>query len=356
MKRFAALAFLCLVCLLCAPAAFAEQEDAIPREWEDVISDAPVTAQEFMDLAPGEMAAAAGRLLAEGAQAPLRLAGRTLAVLLLAGAVRSLCPDKGSAASLLDAVVALSVFSLCSASLLGVVEMLGAALESSRVYLAAFIPVFASAMAACGQTSGALVYAGLFFTGVNLIAGVLCAVGLPVTQVCLSLCAAGCVCDVVDLTKLAKLVCKWCKWLLGACATAFTALMTLQSAFAQSADSAALKTGKFLLGSSIPLVGKALSDAMGSVLASLRMLKGSIGFAAVAVIAAAFLPVIAQCVAYKLVFAAGELASGALGSKKSEALFAGLADCAGLYVSMAFFFSFIVVCATVLMVLLGGAG
>ena len=70
MKRFAALALLCLVCLLCAPAAFAEQEDAIPREWEDVISDAPVTAQELMDLAPGEMAAAAGRLLAAGAQGP----------------------------------------------------------------------------------------------------------------------------------------------------------------------------------------------------------------------------------------------------------------------------------------------
>ena len=153
------------------PAAFAEQEDAIPREWEDVISDAPVTAQEFMDLAPGEMAAAAGRLLAEGAQAPLRLAGRTLAVLLLAGAVRSLCPDKGSAlyvyllgsaASLLDAVVALSVFSLCSASLLGVVEMLGAALESSRVYLAAFIPCSPPRWRRAGRRAARLSMRGCF--------------------------------------------------------------------------------------------------------------------------------------------------------------------------------------------------
>ena len=80
----------------------------------------------------------------------------------------------------------------------------------------------------------------------------------------------------------------------------FGALIGLQGIFAQSADTLALKTGKFLLSSGVPVVGRAISDAMGSVLAGLKMLKGTVGFAVIAVIAVSFLPLLIQCCAYHL--------------------------------------------------------
>ncbi len=351
------LAFL-LLFLLAAPAAFAETvRESVPREWGQIVDQAPLTADEFQELSFSELLGLLGDSIQEAAASPLALLAKLCGLLVLTGAARSLCAEKQAGlASLLDVVVTLSAFLLCSGSLLGLMETLQQAIESSRTYLTAFIPVFASVLTACGQAGSALIYTGMFFTGTSLIANLLCGVGFPLTRACMAFCAAGCACDIIDLPKLAKLLCRSVKWLLTVCSTAFTMLMTLQGVFAQSADSAALKTGKLLIGSSVPVVGKAVSDAMGSVLAGMKVLKGSVGFAMIAVIAAAFLPLVLQCVVYRMVFAAGELASGAIGSKKCEALFSGLAECVGLCLSMSFFFAFVVIAATMLMIFLGTGG
>ena len=108
--------------------------------------------------------------------------------------------------------------------------------------------------------------------------------------------------------------------------------------------------------SSIPVVGKAVSDAMGSVLAGLKMLKGGVGFAAVAVVAAAFLPMMLHCVAYQFFFVALQSVAGALELHRTEKLLGGLGQCAGLLLAMAFFFCFVVVSATMVMILLGNGG
>ena len=168
--------------------------------------------------------------------------------------------------------------------------------------------------------------------------------------------ATACVGGGLDLSGLAAVLRKWSKWLLGFSATVFTALMTLQGTFTQSADTVALKTGKFLLGSSIPVVGRAVSDAMGGVLAGMKLLKGTAGFAVVAVVVALFAPVLIQCFLYGAVFAAGGMVATATGAGRSAKLFSGLADCVGLYASMAFFFSFVVTSATILMILFGSGG
>lgn len=151
-------------------------------------------------------------------------------------------------------------------------------------------------------------------------------------------------------------VCRWTKWLLTFCATVFGALIGLQGIFAQSADTLALKTGKFLLSSGVPVVGRAISDAMGSVLAGLKMLKGTVGFAVIAVIAASFLPLLIQCCAYHLVFSAGNIVASATGGTKSAKLLSGLSDCVSLYISMVVFFSLIVISSTLVMILLGNGG
>ena len=81
---------------------------------------------------------------------------------------------------------------------------------------------------------------------------------------------------------------------------------------------------------------------MGSVLAGLKMLKGTVGFAVIAVIAASFLPLLIQCCAYHLVFSAGNIVASATGGTKSAKLLSGLSDCVSLYISMVVFFSLIV--------------
>lgn len=95
---------------------------------------------------------------------------------------------------------------------------------------------------------------------------------------------------------------------------------------------------------------------MGSVLAGLKMLKGTVGFAVIAVIAASFLPLLIQCCAYHLVFSAGKHRGVGNGRHQSAKLLSGLSDCVSLYISMVVFFSLIVISSTLVMILLGNGG
>lgn len=143
------------------------------------------------------------------------------------------------------------------------------------------------------------------------------------------------------------------KWALAAAAAVFTALLGMQGILAQSADSFALKTGKFVVSSGIPVVGKAISDALGTVLAGLHLMKATVGFAVIAVTAAQFVPVLMQCAIYQAVFTAAHAVAAALGVKRAARLLDGFSQCMGLCMAMCGLFGFIVLTATIMMVILG---
>ncbi len=94
----------------------------------------------------------------------------------------------------------------------------------------------------------------------------------------------------MDLGGLAAMVSKFIKWGLGLIATVFGAVIGLQSLLAGAADSVALKAGKFLIGSSVPVIGGAVSDAIGTVYAGLKVVKGTAGAAGICAIVVLFAP------------------------------------------------------------------
>ena len=319
-------------------------QSGIPEEWAQVTQEAPMTAGDFSGMTLSDWLEKGAEILRESLHEPLRLLARLCGLLLLAAVGKSMCTERTSPelAGLVDTVVTLAVFTLCSSCMLALTGVLQDAIETSRVYIISFVPVFASVLTACGQVGGAALYSGFFFGAAMVMADILCRVGLPLTRVLLALNATAAVGSTLDLSQLTASVCRWTKWLLTFCATVFGALIGLQGIFAQSADTLALKTGKFLLSS--------------GVLAGLKMLKGTVGFAVIAVIAASFLPLLIQCCAYHLVFSAGNIVASATGGTKSAKLLSGLSDCVSLYISMVVFFSLIVISSTLVMILLGNGG
>lgn len=371
LRRFYALvSILVLFCLLCplafsqgfsvaagAPQAVSDAvQQAIPDAWQTVVDDAPMTAEEFKTLSPAGLLQRGWDALRSAVTAPMRLLAQLCGVLILAAVAKSLFVGGGETAALLDTVVTLSVFTVCSPVILGLLAAVQTSVEQSRDYLASFIPVFTAVLISCGQVGTSAVYSGFFFAFSTLASHVLCRGALPLVRIFLALHAANAVGGGMDFARLTGGISKWMKWLLTLCATVFTMVLGLQSVLAQSADSFALKTGKFLVGTGVPVVGRAVSDAMGSVFAGLKLMKGTVGFAAVAVIAAAFVPILIQCFVYHLVFSAGAMVAGATDSPKTAQLFDGLAQCASLFVSMIFFFALVVISATMLMILLGTGG
>ena len=227
-KRLACLAAM-LFCVAAAGVPALAQEAAgdsgsgqsgIPEEWAQVTQEAPMTAGDFSGMTLSDWLEKGAEILRESLHEPLRLLARLCGLLLLAAVGKSMCTERTSPelAGLVDTVVTLAVFTLCSSCMLALTGVLQDAIETSRVYIISFVPVFASVLTACGQVGGAALYSGFFFGAAMVMADILCRVGLPLTRVLLALNATAAVGSTLDLSQLTASVCRWTKWLLTFCA------------------------------------------------------------------------------------------------------------------------------------------
>lgn len=351
MRRIVCLFF---VLLLLTARVFAEGE-ALPPDVQRALEEPGVTAEQFQQASLGEMLGALLETARQQFEGPLRLLVQLLGAALLGAVALALAPQ-GDWGRPLESVCLLGMFTMSLAPALELVSTVSGSVSQWQAYLVSFVPVFSGVMASCGQPTQAMVYSGMFLTMANFSAQVICAAALPVLQVYLALNTAGGLCGVGGVSDGCGLLAKAVKWLLGLVSVLFGAVLGLQSVLAQNADSLAMKTGKFLISSSIPVVGSVASDAMGSVLSGLRVLKGSLGFAAIAVLAIDFVPILVLSAFYYLAYQLGGAAAKAFGLERAGKVLEGMGQAVGICVSFLVFFFMLVVLSTALMITVGGGG
>ncbi len=324
-------------------------------EWQETIDNAPMQAEEFNELNIIDALTLLFQQAKDNALGPFTLFGTLCAVIILVSVVKSLndSNEKNSIIVFLDSIAAIYIFTVCSSHLIGIMEVVQNALNQGQIYLMGFIPIFAGVLLSCGQIGASAIYSSVFFTVVNIFTNILTTIIMPITRVLMAFYAAGTVDNTIDLTKLATQGAKWLKWILGAIATLFATILSLQTVFAQSADTAAIKAGKFLVGASVPVVGRAVSDALSSVFAGMKVVKGSVGFAAIAFIAAIFLPIIIQCMLYQVSISLSSLIAGATGNVKMQNILDGCVTCIGILLAIILFFCLIVITSTLIMIVIG---
>ena len=103
------------------------------------------------------------------------------------------------------------------------------------------------------------------------------------------------------LDGISRFVRRLFTWLLSLVMLFLSVLIGVQSTMAVSADSFSMKTAKFALGNFIPLVGNALSDAVGTVAGSLSLIKNSCGVFGIVTVALLLLPVLLHLLLHRAV-------------------------------------------------------
>lgn len=340
--------------LLCFsfPVSAAETDDYIPPEWQKAIDSAPVSWEELQQADAGDLLQMAWNAVREQLNAPLRFLVKISAVLLVSALASSVAKGRANESLvglLTAAVLVTAVYPELSVLLTDYLS----AIEESKILLSSFVPVFVSIMTACGQMGSAALYGGLFFSVAMLLANVLCGAFLPVLRAMFALHIVGTSRGGIQFSSVAFLLSKWLRWILLACVTIFSLLLGLQSVVANSADSLTMQAGKQLLGSSIPIVGRAVSDAFGSVLAGMKLMKGYVAFAFIASLSVLYVPLLIRCFLFHAVFSCAELIATGVGCEREGTLLSGFSDCIKLMMSLLLFFFVLVLVATMLMILLG---
>ena len=145
-------------------------------------------------------------------------------------------------------------------------------------------------------TSGELTSAGVNSAGLMLYVTVTEKVTeivlVPLSGILLSLCSVTGVFRGVNISSLVSGIRKVIMTIMGFSLLIYSFVMGIQSSLAKSADSLSMKTARFAIGTYVPIVGGALSDALATVTAGLTVIKRFTGSIGIVIILLTVLPTV----------------------------------------------------------------
>lgn len=238
--------------------------------------------------------------ITSGAKAPLNTGAVIIAIILISAALTS-AEIKSSAmtaaiyasAAASAAVIAVPVSSVINTSV--------NALRGIGVFMLSFIPVFAVIVAASGATVTAASMSALLLAAAETVSYISNFIVLPLMGGYLTLSLSSAVSPLIKKSGITETVKKLAFWIMAFISAVFVGILGIQTAVNSSADTLVSKTAKFIIGSSIPVAGGILSEAMNTVTASMGLLKSSIGIYGALACAVTLLPLVIELLIWRAV-------------------------------------------------------
>lgn len=238
--------------------------------------------------------------LKDGAKSPLRAGAGITAIILIAAALRT-AEVKSSAVSAAIYAAAVACAAVIAAPVYSVITAAADALKGTGVFMLSFIPVFAVIVAASGAAATSVSMSALLLGASQAVSYISNFVVLPLMGGYLAVSISGAVSPIIKKSGIAEMIKKLAFWIMAFISTVFVGILGIQTAVNASADTLAAKTAKFIIGSSVPVAGGVLSEALGTVTASMGLLKSSVGIYGAAACVLTFLPLITELLIWRAV-------------------------------------------------------
>ncbi len=216
-----------------------------------------------------------------------------------------------------------------ASSLVGTVEVYLSQLSS---IVNAMVPVTIAVGTAGGNVSASAVSGSAMLLGLSAVE-TLAKEGLyPILQLCFGLSVASGLGAVPGLGGISKTVRGAFTWVLGLTTALISAVMTFQTSIASRADSLSMRALRFAASKSVPVVGSLASDAVSAVAESLALVRGTVGWGGVIIIAVLTLPVVINVLLTRMGVVVSAVAADVLGLEREKRI---LEEIAGLFGSLA---------------------
>ena len=278
-----------------------------------------------------------------------------LAVAVLCGILNSAKNGflQGTMSDIIHFVAYVSVGAVILAVLTNVLQTGFSAIAQMQKQMQIVCPILLTLMAA----SGGAVSAGVFRPAVAFLSSGICelftSVVLPTSVVVIALTFAGHLSPEVRCEKLGGLFKSVNKWLIGLTLGLFTLFLTVQGIASAQYDGISLRTIKYLVSGSVPIVGGFLSGGVDLVLAGSSLIKSALGSFSVFLLFATILRPVLLFAAFQLFFRLCAAATEPVGGKISSFLNSLANDC-GFFVAGLLCVAFLYLLTVILLVCSAG--
>ncbi len=209
--------------------------------------------------------------------ANIKLMGQLLLLAVAAALLKSLQGAFGSheVARLTEAVVFFVLLGIALGSFSLALDIGREAIESMVNFMFALLPVLLTLMASLGHITSAALFHPLIIVSVNVMASLVRNVFFPLILFATILYLLNHFSPDFKINRLASFLKDVSIWGIGLMLTIFVGITGVQGVAGSIGDAVSLRTAKFMTGALIPVVGKAMSDAVETVLGYSLLLKNS---------------------------------------------------------------------------------
>ena len=253
-----------------------------------------------------------------GAKVPISCGGAMIGIIIIFAVAASFDAD-GRYTDATAFACTVAVVSVLAGGVWPAVTAASSAVRGSATFMLAFVPVFASLAALAGGTVTAAAMGGVLLTAAETVSSVCSFAVLPLAGGYLALSVCGSISNPA-FVGLANGLKKLSVWILSLISTMFLGVLSIQTVISSASDTIALKTTKFIVGTTVPVAGQALSEAASAVTASLMLLRSSVGIYGVVAISAIFLPILVELILWRAVIIVCAFTADTFGADKISGL------------------------------------
>lgn len=334
--------------------------DALPQDTQDLLEELGMdrlSVEGILRLTPGQFWKLTKSLALKEIRKPIQAFCSVVGIVLLCALLEGARHTAGNSSitPVFHMVAALAIALTVAGPVVSCIRDTGQTVRDCSAFLLAFIPVFTGVLVAGGQAMTAATYHLFLFFACQVASQLICQMLLPLVGIYMGLALVTSAMPEANLGSLPKFFRSTIVWALGLVLSLFVGLLSVQSVVASSGDSVTGKATKFLLGSFIPVVGSALSDAFMAAQGCIRLLKTTLGGFGVLVAAVTFLPILLRTGCWYLVLQISSAAGEVLGLKQVTGLLKGIAGGIAVLISIMLTFMLMVILSTALLLMLGVA-
>ncbi|MFR4988848.1 stage III sporulation protein AE [Anaerotruncus colihominis] len=330
--------------------------EELPDDAKNLMEGAGITEidyKQLLTLSPSQFFGSVWELVVQRLRAPLTVFASVLGTVLLCALLDCLKTSlwEGSLSTVFTAVSVVCIAAAVVSPITDCITTTVAAIHDYSNFILSFIPIFSSIVTVGGQAVTATTYTAFLFAACQVVSQIAANMLVPLMGIYLAFCIVGNLAPGIDITSVAKTIKSTVCWALGLLLTLFVGLLSLQTMVASGSDTVASKTAKFLIGTFVPVVGSALSDAFVATQGYMKLLKTTVGAFGILAALLTFLPVLLQTVLWYFTVNITSAVSEMLGVKQVASILKSASATLGVLIAVILCFALLFVISTSLVLM-----
>ncbi len=194
------------------------------------------------------------------------------------------------------------------------------AIKSCATFMFSFVPTFAAILVARGKSLTASSFSAVLLAACEVVNYFCSFMVVPLTGCQLALSISGSTLTQINTESVSRTIKKITMWSLSLVCTVFVSVLGLQTVIATPTDNISAKATKFVVGTTVPVVGATVSEALATVKGCIKVLGSSVAVYSIAALVLIALPIVIELVFWRLTMGVTAALSDVLNQTKTSSL------------------------------------